>query len=108
MDLEEFEGVPDNIKSLVESIGVIGTDALEPDVRDMVERFVHGDCMTCGTKLGSNTVVIINKVGITAMYCGGACLSDMGVMGWLEEQYQDVMDNVQFRGGKGDTTDEGV
>lgn len=102
MEPNEFAHVPDNVRSLIEHVGIVNTEEMEPDLRALIERFSNGDCMTCGAELGSTTVVIVNAKGITAMYCSGPCLQDMGVLGWLEEHYQDVLDGVKFRGGSGD------
>lgn len=96
------DNVPDNIKILVDTLGIVDTEGMEPDVKALIERFSDGDCMTCGAALGGNTVAIVHNKGITAMYCSGPCLQDMGVLGWLEEHYQDVLDGVKFRGGQVD------
>lgn len=95
-----FEHVPANVASLIEHVGIIESEGLEDDVNELVDRGRAGCCMTCGTELGSDIILVVNKRGVVGLYCGGACLSDMGIMGWLEEQYQDVVDRVKFRGGQ--------
>lgn len=92
--------VPDNVRSLFEIIGVIDTSDSSEDIQQIVAPLEEGMCMTCGTQLGETTVVIVNNKGITAGYCGGPCMQDMAVLGWLQEEHDDVVDRVRFRGGQ--------
>jgi hypothetical protein len=97
LDLSEFDGVPANIISLVEAVGIPDAPEQEDDVRELMERFAYGNCMTCGAKMGKDTAAIVNKRGVVGMYCGGPCLQDMGILGYLEEQHGDVIDRIRFR-----------
>lgn len=94
--------MPDNVRSLFEVVGVIDTTDLEQGVQAILAPLEAGKCMTCGSPLGETTVIIINNKGITAGYCGGPCMQDMAVLGWLQEEHDDVVDRVKFRGGQGD------
>jgi hypothetical protein len=62
---------------------------------------LNGRCLACGGDLGHNTQLVINKHGIVMVYCCGQCLSDYNTMGWLSEQYDDITQQMQFRGGSG-------
>ena len=95
-----FDNVPANVGSLIEQVGIVAPEGLEDDVNELLEKIRSGYCMTCGTELGGDTLLFINKRGIVAAYCGGACASDMAVLGWLEEHYDDIMTNVKFRSGE--------
>jgi hypothetical protein len=80
-----------------------------PDDPEKVEnlvyqRVLHGHCMACDGVLGVTTMVTVAPGGIVMIHCSGACYSDQQVMGWLEEQYSDMVDKVKFRGGQGDAS----
>lgn len=97
IDLSEFDGVPDNMKQLLVHVGIPEAPEQEEDVQELMQRFAHGDCMTCGARMGRDTVAVVNKRGIVGMYCGGPCLTDMGTLAFLEEQHGDVIDRIKFR-----------
>jgi hypothetical protein len=100
-DLEGFEGVPDNMRSLIEHIGFI-TKELDDDEAEVYGPLLGGRCMTCHSPLGDQTIFFVTANGIVAGYCGGPCVQDMAVLGWLSEQHDDIVDNINFRGGRGD------
>ena len=104
---EPYANVPDNMRSLFEEVGLIDPEVLDEDANAMLEPARLGLCMTCGAELGPNIVVLINTKGICGVYCGGACCQDMAVLGWIQEQHDDVVDRVKFRGGQADAADEG-
>lgn len=114
VDLSEvFENVgwgdiPESIIDLMQAIPLWHPDDEDTDDEDrqgqqtVYNRILNGHCMTCDGVLGETTMVTIASAGIVMVYCGGACYTDMQVLGWLEEQYLDTVDQIKFRGGKGD------
>jgi hypothetical protein len=63
---------------------------------------LNGRCLACHSPLAENTMAILTKHGITMLFCGGQCLTDYNVMGWLSEQYDDMKQAMEFRGGNAD------
>jgi hypothetical protein len=112
VDLEEvFEktGWGDLPESLIDIFMAI--PLWVPDVEDDEEEIIvytrarNGHCMACNGPLGPTTMITLAPGGIVMIHCGGACYTDQQVMGWLEEQYSDMVDKVKFRGGHGDAND---
>lgn len=66
------------------------------------DRGLKGTCMACAGKLGGETMLTIANAGLVMVHCGGACYTDQQVLGWLEEQYSDTVDQIKFRGGGAD------
>lgn len=108
IDLEEmFErdgwgDMPEAIADLFRTIPLWVPESEEDEERVVYQRAKRGHCMTCDAHLGPTTMLTLTAGGIAMMFCGGACYTDMQVMGWLEEQYSDMVDAVKFRGGAGD------
>lgn len=105
MDVENLgDDVPEGVKTILDAVDLVdlGSNATEHE-QHMYERIENGHCMLCNAELGSTTTLIINARGVLMVFCGGACFSDMQVMGWLMEKYDDLVDQVKFRGGEGDT-----
>ena len=102
--LDGFEDVPSNLISLIEHVGLV-TDHLEGDSLTAYEPLTQGKCMTCGSKLGELTVLFVHTRGIVAGYCSGPCIQDMAVLGWIQEQHDDIVDGINFRGGRGDVAE---
>jgi hypothetical protein len=90
---------------LIRVVGFID-DELEGNMAETYAPLPEGRCMTCHAELGKHTVLFVNVNGIVAGYCGGACAQDMAVMGWLQEQHDDIVDAVKFRGGAGDKPEQ--
>jgi hypothetical protein len=102
MEVELPAGVSDVVRSLFEAYDNTMTipDELEDaETLQVYERIANGCCMTCGGELGHNTMVTVCQVGIVLVYCGGACYTDMQVMHWLSEMYDDMVSKIKFRGG---------
>jgi hypothetical protein len=97
---DQFAGVPNNVRSLIEQIGFMGE--LEGDIEEIYDRARNGHCMTCTARLGKDTLLFITHHGIVSAYCCGACAQDLAITGFLQEQMDDIRDNVQFRAGHGD------
>lgn len=105
-DPQDLGGVPANVASLIRSVGIIPPKLLEDDANEMLEPLREGYCMTCKSPLGRETILLVNSKGVVAGYCGGPCMQDMAVLGWITEAHDDIMDNIKFRGGKGDIPEE--
>lgn len=96
------DDVPENIKDLIEGLGLFVPPTLTEAEQEIYNRAVTGCCMTCAAELGENTMLVFNRAGIVMMFCGGACFSDQQVLGWLQETHDDLVDKIKFRGGQGD------
>lgn len=98
--------MPNNVKSVIEQAGFIPIDQMEDEVAELYEPGHEGYCMTCRAQLGEQTLLVVGTHGIVAVYCGGACLLDQANMQWLQEQWDDIRQKVEFRGGtEGDEPD---
>lgn len=69
-----------------------------PPYMEVVQRGVNGRCMLCSARLGAETHVIVNVLGVTEIYCGVKCHQDMQLKGWIEQEYDDMLDRIRFRG----------
>lgn len=99
-DVLEEQGVPENIWSTVSHWGLVAVNEDEPEFA-VYTRNRQGKCATCGAPLREDTVLFMMKHGIGALFCGGQCFSDMMVTGWLTEQYEDMVQQIKFRGNPG-------
>jgi hypothetical protein len=93
-----WEGVSEQMKSLVDQVGVIGELANE-DAEETFAPCREGRCLACHAPVGDTAMFIITDHGIVGVYCGGACLQDIALVGWLQEELQDVTTRIHFRGG---------
>lgn len=100
--------VPEAVRDVFEHFGEVHVpETLPKEVQEVYERGLEGNCMMCGAELGAETIVLVNIVGICQVYCSHKCDQDMNVMGWINEQYDDLKERVEFRG-RGGTDGEGV
>jgi hypothetical protein len=97
-DAGKFPHLPFNMQKLVKSIGFPRFEGMDSDEQDVYDRARNGYCMTCGGVLGKDANVIVNRYGIVAAYCSGVCHSDMAVMGFLQEQHDDISTAISMRG----------
>lgn len=98
-----YADVPEGMRTfLKDSERAIDPNNHEESIREMWDAFEEGKCMMCRGPLGAHTMIILSVQGICAGFCSGVCLQDMGVIGWLQEQHDDIQDRVKFRGGEGD------
>jgi hypothetical protein len=97
---EWYAGLPANMQAVLEGIPFV-VPADEDEAR-IYARGQTGHCMTCNAELGDDTMIVLASTGLLFVACGGACLTDMQVIGWLQEQFKDISDRVQFRGGGAD------
>lgn len=98
--------IPENIADLIRAIGYYVPDDANEGVREVMQRALENKCMTCEGELGENTMVLIHKAGIGLAFCCGACMTDMQIVHWLQEQVNDVIEQIDFRGGSGDVAVE--
>jgi len=92
-----WETVPAKVKQIAELAGLLD-ELADEDTEEMYNATREGRCMTCGGDLGETALLLINKLGVGAAYCGGPCLQDLAIMGWLGEQHDDIRDRIEFRG----------
>jgi hypothetical protein len=95
---EPFADVPGNVRVLIQKIGFLEEEQLTDEMNEVYEPVRHGKCITCHNDLGEHTILLIATQGIMAAYCCGPCMQDYAVLGWLQEQHQDVVDAIEFRG----------
>ena len=100
--------VPEAVREVFEHFEDVHVpENLPKEVRSVYERGLAGRCMMCGGRLGEETIVLVNVVGINQVYCSHKCDQDMNVMGYLTQEYDDLKERVEFRGAGG-TEGEGV
>ena len=97
-----FKKLPNNLKKLVKAVGFPDFSNMDDDEREIYDRVKRGHCMTCDAEMGEHANFIITRHGIVGGYCGGQCHSDMAVLGFIQEQHDDLTSAISFRGGKGD------
>lgn len=101
-DDEKLSKVPEHIASLLELNGIFVPDGVSKATRaEIYTPMLNGQCMACKAELGENTMMVLTRHGITMLFCGGSCLSDYNIMGWLSTQYDDIIQQLTFRGGNG-------
>lgn len=91
--------LPKNLEGLMRDIGFFIPEDADEDVMEVVRRGADGLCCTCTKPLGKNTLIMVGVDGVRMAFCSGACLSDMQVMGWLNIEYDSMVEQVKFRGG---------
>lgn len=99
-DKHDFTLLPYNLRRLVEHVGFPEITDIDEDEAKIYELVRHGRCMTCEQRLGQHANFIITKIGIVGGYCSGVCHSDMAVLGFLQEQHQDMTQKIDFRKGE--------
>lgn len=94
------DAVPESVRSAFEHFGEvhIPEGKIAKAMREIYEWGNKGKCMLCHKPLGEETIVKINVVGIDQVYCSHLCDTDMQLLGWLSQQYDDVKERVDFRG----------
>ena len=94
-----FKQLPYNLQKLVKAVGFpFLSSELDDEEREIYELIRHGRCMTCKKVLGRNANFIVSRYGIVGGYCSGVCHSDMAVMGFLQETFEDMHQKIEFRG----------
>lgn len=102
MDNEEkqyFREVPYPMQRLIEQVGFPDYDHadLEEDEARVYDLMKHGRCMTCEKPLRQHTALVIARPGIVHAFCSGMCMSDMAVLGFLQETHEDINDKIKLR-----------
>lgn len=92
-----FMELPRNLRKLVEAVGFPEITDMDDDEARIYDLVRHGRCMTCERRLGKHANFIITKIGIVGGYCSGVCHADMAVLGYLQEQHQDLSQRIDFR-----------
>jgi ferredoxin len=92
--------IPEALEYLLDHIDIVeGPDEGNEIVKATYQRMRDRKCMLCGAPLGAEAMISINRYGIFAMACGGACYTDLPVMHWIQEQHEDMEKAIEFRGG---------
>jgi hypothetical protein len=106
-DVLEGQGVPEPIWTVVAHYGLVGYDPSEPEYV-VYARMLEGKCVTCTRPLGEQTLLFMGGNGVAGLFCCGQCYTDMIVMGWMMEHYDDMSQQIQFRASQGaaDVADE--
>lgn len=92
--------LPDNLRDFLTGNlwAEIDQDDDQGNMRKMVEAGKAGRCMACGASLGPTTLVLMSSQGIGAVYCGGVCITDLQVLGYLQEAHEEIIHRIGFRG----------
>lgn len=95
--------VPENVREVFDHFGDVHIPEgdIAKELKKIYELGNQGKCMTCERPLGEETIVKVNVVGIDQVYCSHKCDSDMILLGYLSQQYDDVKERVDFRGTAG-------
>lgn len=101
--------VPDDLDEIIEQLGIYVPEDVdrESPTYSIFEAALNGHCMTCGAELGETTFAVIgrptglDKTVCIMVFCGGACLTDMQVLGWIQQTHDDIRQQIEFRGGHG-------
>lgn len=83
---------------MVKAIGFPDFTGMDDEESEIYDRVKHGRCMTCNGVMGEHANFIVTTHGIVGGYCSGQCHSDMAVLGFLQEQYDDLTSAISFRG----------
>jgi hypothetical protein len=94
------DDVPEAVRDIFETHGSVHLPQgrVAKEMVEIYQRGNRGKCMLCEKPLGPETIVKVNVVGIDQVYCSHLCDTDMQLMGWLSQQYDDVKERVDFRG----------
>ena len=98
------------IEAIVDDLGLyapLDTAEESSGTREMYEQGLNGQCMLCGAVVGENAFIVVGKpIGldkavVIMIFCGGSCLTDMQVIGWMQQQHEDMVTQIHFRSGAG-------
>lgn len=107
---ENDAGVPEAVDETIQQFGIFippNKDKLPSAEQEIFDNALAGRCMTCSAECGATTFAVIgqppglSEPAVIMLFCGGPCLTDMQVMGWLQEAHADVNQRIAFRGGHG-------
>jgi hypothetical protein len=98
-DEEEVDELPENLDALMRDVPFFLPEDADEQTMLVVKRGAEGRCCMCSKPLGKNTLLMLGADGIKMAFCSGACLVDMQLVGWLQMIYDDIVQQVKFRGG---------
>lgn len=91
--------LPDAVSKAFEVFGECEVPAgLNPEVRDIYIAGSERRCMTCFRDIGEESLVVIADGGMHQVYCSHRCLTDLMVIGYLGQAYDDLKQGIDFRG----------
>jgi hypothetical protein len=101
-DEQPNDDVPEYIVDIIDRVGGIYVPpGIEASPGSPYDRMLKGLCVACGAHLGSNTIAFLTKHGVTMLFCSGVCCSDYAVIGFLSQTYDDITQQITFRGNNG-------
>lgn len=95
---EPFGKTPEDIQRLILALPLVRIETEEEAEQEVYDRLRQGRCMTCNNELEYHAVMVITRDGVVGAYCTGQCFADMAVIGYLQEQHEDITTAVKFRG----------
>lgn len=95
---DPYAGVPEGMRDWIRDMPTLRPDEYEAGISEAWDKFDRGRCQCCGGPLGQLTTVVVSAAGIMACFCSGVCATDMANVGWIQEQHDDIMDRIKFRG----------
>ena len=93
---------PDIVIEVIERCGGIHIPPGVDEHSEPYDRMLKGLCVACGGHLGPDTVAFVTKYGVTMLFCSGVCTNDYQVIGFLAQTYDDIAQQIKFRGGNAD------
>ena len=90
--------VPDVVEQVIQQLGVFVPEHLSTNARAIYSRMLNGECMGCGGELKAQTIAMVSGLGVIGVFCGGQCVSDWQVLGWLREAHDDMNETLNLRG----------
>lgn len=99
-DSGQYEDVPEGMRTFILDTPHDMPPEYEEGVSEMWDLAHEGKCMACKGPLRTSTTMVLNAGGIAAIFCSGACMTDMANLGWLQENHDDIIDRMKFRGGE--------
>jgi hypothetical protein len=91
----EAPHIGENLQQVLEMAPIIETP--DKNVQEILDRMLDGKCGTCGNDLEEHSMVCVTANGIAMVFCSGVCMTDMQVIGFLEELHDDIVDRIKFR-----------
>ncbi len=105
-DKLEAQGVPAEMVEFIGEVGLLGIDADTPEAA-LYRAQLEGKCATCQGVVGREAMFLVQGGVVCGIFCGGQCMVDMQLIGWMQEQHDDIVQAIQFRGNnRGDQPEE--
>jgi hypothetical protein len=101
-DEQPEDDVPELVIEVIERAGgIFIPPGVEASPNSPYDRMLKGRCVACDAHLKSNTIAFVTKHGVTMLFCSGVCCSDYAVIGFLAQTYEDITQQISFRGNNG-------